>query len=129
MEITLDPNRAPTSSTSSSKRFVAACAGACNVGQVSNQLALKMNEQRLARMICLTALGAHLPAHIEPIQDSELIVLDGCPVACGRLIAEHVGIKNCRSFVLSEMGLKKNRHFDQLESETQQVWDKLVGSL
>lgn len=129
MEIKLDPNSHPTSSTSSSKRFVVACAGACNVGQVSNQLAVQMNEQRLARMICLTALGAHLPAHIEPIQNSELIVLDGCPVACGRLIAEHVGIKKCRSYVLTEMGLEKNRHFDQVESETQLVWDQLLGAL
>lgn len=122
-------NDASTCCTAASDRFVVACSGASNVGQVTNLLAIKMTQQGIARMTCLAALGAHLPAYIESVKDTELVVLDGCPVACAKLVVEHAGVKDYKYYVISEIGVDKAKRFDQVESETEKVWDKIVNSL
>jgi|WetSurMetagenome_2_1015567.scaffolds.fasta_scaffold868165_1 uncharacterized metal-binding protein len=129
MDNSSNANEASCCCTASSDRFVVACSGAANVGQISNALAVKMNQQGVARMTCLTALGAHLPAYIESVRDTELVVLDGCPVACAKQVIEHIGIKDYKYFVISEMGVKKTRRFDQVENDTEQVWEKIINQL
>lgn len=129
MDAPCSQNDASTCCTASSDRFVVACSGASNVGQITNLLAIQMTQKRLARMTCLAALGAHLPAYIESIKDTELVVLDGCPVACAKQVVEHIGVKDYTYFVISEMGVKKAHRFDQVENETQQVWEKVINEL
>ncbi|HWP95701.1 MAG TPA: putative zinc-binding protein [Syntrophomonadaceae bacterium] len=129
MDAACSTNDASTCCTASSDRFVVACSGASNVGQVTNLLAIKMTQQGLARMTCLAALGAHLPAYIESVKDTELVVLDGCPVACAKLVVEHAGVKDYKYFVISEMGVDKAKRFNQVENETEQVWEKVISKL
>jgi uncharacterized metal-binding protein len=115
--------------TAAADRFVVACSGGSNVGQVTNLVAVRMMQKGIARMTCLAALGAHLPAYIESVKDTELIVLDGCPVACGKQVAEHVGLKDFKYFVISEMGIAKAKKFDQVENDTDCVWSDIVDNL
>lgn len=115
--------------TAAADRFVVACSGGSNVGQIANHLAVKMTQQGVAKMTCLAALGAHLPAYIESVRDVELVVLDGCPVNCARLVVEHAGVKDCKYFVISEMGIEKAKRFDQVQADTEKVWNKITGSL
>lgn len=120
---------APACCTVTADRFVVSCSGGSNVGQVANLLAVKMTQQGLASMTCLSALGAHLPDYIEKVKDTNLVVLDGCPVACARKVIEHIGLKNYTYFVVSEMGVEKVKRFDQVQKETEQVWEKVVNRI
>lgn len=110
-------------------RFVVSCSGGSNVGQVANLMAIKMTQQGLANMTCLAALGAHLPDYIEKVKDSNLVVLDGCPVACARQVVEHIGLRDYQYFVVTEMGVEKVKRFDQVQNEAEQVWEKVVNRL
>lgn len=129
MDTTCSQKDVSTCCTTSSDRFVVACSGGSNVGQVTNLLAVKMTQQGVARMTCLAALGAHLPAYIESVKDTELVVLDGCPVACGKQIVEHIGIKDYKYFVISEMGIEKAKRFDQVENDTHVILGKIIIDL
>lgn len=129
MDSACTQNDASSCCTGVADRFVVSCSGGSNVGQVTNLLAIKMTQQGLAKMTCLSALGAHLPAYIESVKDTELVVLDGCPICCAKQVVEHVGIKNYKYFVISEMGVEKAKRFDRVETDTQQVWDKVVNEL
>ena len=58
-------------------------------------------------MICLAALGADLSGYIETSKAADLnIVIDGCPVSCGRKVFERHDIP-CKEIVLTQMGLVK----------------------
>lgn len=113
----------------SSDRLVVACSGASNVGQVTNMTAIRMTQQGLAKMTCLAALGAKLPAYVESAKDRDLVVLDGCPVGCAKLIVDGTGIGNYKYFVISELGVNKTHRFDNLENEVGMIWDNIINSI
>jgi len=129
MDIVCDKSNTSVCCTETADRFVVSCSGGSNVGQVANLLAVKMNQQGLANMTCLAALGAHLPDYIEKVKDTNLVVLDGCPVACARKVVEHIGLRDYTYFVVSEMGVEKAKRFDQVQREAEQVWEKVVNGL
>jgi uncharacterized metal-binding protein len=86
------------------------CSGASNVGQLTNELALRMTREGMGRMSCLAGVGAHLDGFVVAAKDcGKLVVLDGCPVGCAGKIFEHVGIKPHVQLVLTEHGFQK-RH-------------------
>lgn len=115
--------------TGGSDRLVVACSGASNVGQVTNLAAVRMNQQGLGTMTCLAALGAKLPAYIESAKDRDLVVLDGCPAACAKLIVDGIGVKDYKYFVISELGVDKAKRFDRVQEETDLVWQDILDKI
>ena len=86
------------------------CSGSSNVGQITNELALRMTREGLGAMSCLAGVGAHLSGFVVSAKDcDQLVVLDGCPQKCAAKIFEHVGIKPHVYLMLTEHGFKK-RH-------------------
>ena len=86
------------------------CSGSSNVGQITNELALRMTREGLGAMSCLAGVGAHLSGFVVSAKDcDQLVVLDGCPQKCAAKIFEHVGVKPHVYLMLTEHGFKK-RH-------------------
>ena len=112
-----------------SDRLVVACSGASNVGQVSNLAAVRMTQLGVAKMTCLAALGAKLPAYIESAKNRDLVVMDGCPVGCAKIIVDGIGRADYKYFVISEMGVDKSHRFDNLENETDLVWQEIIDNI
>lgn len=108
--------------TSDADRFVVACSGASNVGQVSNSLAIKIAQEGIAKMTCLAALGANLPAYIESVIGSDLVVIDGCSVACAKKIVDQVGCNGYTYLTVTDFGVEKAKRFDRLAEEIDNAW-------
>jgi len=84
------------------------CSGASNVGQLSNEIALIISESGKASMSCLVGIGAEISTIVTTAKSADsVIVIDGCPQCCGKKILEKAEIPNIKSFVLTEMGIKK----------------------
>ncbi|MBI5546231.1 MAG: putative zinc-binding protein, partial [Deltaproteobacteria bacterium] len=89
--------------------LVFACSGASNVGQITNELALRMTREGLGKMSCLAGVGAHLGGFVVPARDcDQLVVLDGCPQKCAAKLFEHVGITPHVYLMLTDHGFQKS---------------------
>lgn len=119
-------------SSGEKKRVVLACSGASNLGQVSNGLATRLQVTGKATMSCLTGVAADLPNYIkEARQSDELIVLDGCSVACARKVIEAKGINDYRYFDISDLlpDIKKEKRYDQVEEGIESLWERFCQVL
>lgn len=102
--------------------LVFSCSGSSNVGQIANLAALKLTQDGVGRMYCLSGIGGHVSGMIESTKAAKMIVgIDGCPVACAQKILEHAGFKAHEYVQVTEMGIEKNHGFDYPRSEIDKV--------
>jgi uncharacterized metal-binding protein len=93
---------------SSKVNIIYSCSGASNVGQLSNEIALIISESGKASMGCLIGVGAEISTMVMNAKSADsVIVIDGCPQCCGKKMLEKAEISNVKSFVITEMGVKK----------------------
>lgn len=96
-----------------SNRMIIWCAGAANVGQMTNQIAMELSEEGFGKRFCLAGIAAHRDGFVRSVKDAgQMLVLDGCPVACARRIIEHVDAVVKNHFVLTEWGIEKKMRCD-----------------
>ncbi len=62
----------------------------------------------LGTMTCLSGIGADLSGFIESAKSVRNIVIDGCPVACGKKIFENKGLP-CNHYILTKYGIEKGK--------------------
>lgn len=90
-----------------SKRLIYACSGAANTGLLADQVARRLTLMGQGKMTCLAGVGAALDGFVKAAAHAEQnLVIDGCPVACGRKIFERYSIP-CTSVVLTDFGVEK----------------------
>ncbi len=93
---------------SGTNRLILACSGGSNVGQITNQAALELTREGRGKMYCLAGLGAGIPGLINTVREAgEVIVLDGCPLACAKGIMERAGLPLGRYVVATDLGIEK----------------------
>ena len=57
------------------------CAGGSNCGQITNRVAVKLDEEGVGHIYCLAGIGAHIGGMVELARAAKRIVaLDGCNV-------------------------------------------------
>ena len=87
------------------------CSGAANVGQVANQAAVDLQQEGVAKMLCLAGIGSHNSGMIASGRAADRVVgIDGCPVACTKKALEHAEVPMTDYVVVSELGFKKQPH-------------------
>jgi uncharacterized metal-binding protein len=90
-------------------KLVYACSGAANTGYLADQVARKLNRDGSGDMTCLAAVGANLSGFIESAKSADKnIVIDGCPVGCGKKIFEDHGLPFVH-FVTTDFGVEKKK--------------------
>ena len=90
-------------------RLLYACSGAANTGLLSDQVARKLARDGEGSMTCLAAVGAELSGFFTSARSVDKnIVIDGCPVACGKKIFEAKGLPY-RHFIMTEFGVEKGK--------------------
>lgn len=106
------------------------CQGACNVGVMTNKVALKFVNNDSVNMVC--PLG--LPLGIEHIikmgaTNDKHIALNGCPERCASKALESAGFTIAGEIMLTQdFGIKKNKIFNE-EPNMDQVEAKVKGML
>ncbi|TKG97149.1 hypothetical protein EYV94_01610 [Puteibacter caeruleilacunae] len=87
-------------------KIVLTCSGASDVGMIADQVsrALKIGGHR--NMGCLAKVGAGIEKVIADIKQKDVLVIDGCPISCGKKMMEKYQIENFKYLVVTEQGLK-----------------------
>ncbi|HPG29899.1 MAG TPA: putative zinc-binding protein [bacterium] len=111
------------------KTLIMACSGGSNVGQISNNVMIELDKAGKGSAYCLAGLGGDLSGFIQSTKSAKTILIDGCPVACARTVFNRHNLKPDKYFVVTEFGVEKNHNFDNLNSETQIVADKIIKKL
>jgi uncharacterized metal-binding protein len=90
-------------------KLLYACSGAANTGYLADQVARRLGRLGIGKMTCLAALGAGLSGFVASAGAAgENLVIDGCPVACGRRMFQKLEIP-FRHFVMTDYGVEKGR--------------------
>jgi uncharacterized metal-binding protein len=88
--------------------LILACSGGSNVGQMTNRIAVELTEAEYGKMFCLAGIGAGLEKFVDSVSKAEdVIVIDGCPMACARKCLERIGKTSAHCFELTAMGMRK----------------------
>jgi len=98
------------------------CAGGSNCGQITNQVAVKLDEEGMGRIYCLAGIASHIEGMIESARSAErIIALDGCQMACAKKAIEHAGLTVTDWVCVTEEGISKNHQFKLSPEEIGQI--------
>lgn len=90
--------------------LIYACSGAANTGELADLVARGLSKDKTGSMTCLAAMGANFSGFIEPAKSADNnIVIDGCPMACGKKIFDNLGISNFQHFIITKYGVEKGK--------------------
>jgi uncharacterized metal-binding protein len=88
---------------------VIACSGACDLGQISDLVARKLRDNKIRKMNCLAAVAADVKPTIEMFKEANLLLIDGCPVDCGKKILDKAGITDYKYMRMTDLGYVKGQ--------------------
>jgi uncharacterized metal-binding protein len=109
------------------KVLVYACSGASNLGQLANEIALRLDRLGLAELACATEVAANDgngDAASKPV-----LAISGCTSGCCAAMLEQHGIAVSRSIVLAERGVAKAKHVLVDEESTERVFGQVLAEL
>jgi uncharacterized metal-binding protein len=91
-------------------RLVFACSGASDVGHLTDLAAREMTKRGVAQMFCLAGIGGRVSGIMASTEAAAgILVLDGCPLDCGRRTMEQAGFKNFVHLRVTDLGFERGK--------------------
>lgn len=88
---------------------VFACSGAADLGQASDMLARRLHKNEVRQMKCLAFVSAGVTDMIDSVRNTNKLVIDGCPVDCGKKTFEKNGLNDFIHVRLTDLGYEKGK--------------------
>ena len=111
---------------------VLACSGGSNVGQMTNEAAKRLDMMGDGKFFCLAGVGGQISSMVTSVKGADkVLVLDGCPVGCGKKCAELAGVTGYHHLVVTELGIEKKHVYDLSEADlakTVEASRRLLGT-
>ena len=105
------------------------CSGGSNVGQLTNQAAVELTQEGFGKMFCLAGIGGHPDGFVQSARDvPQMVVLDGCDIACAKAIMDRAEIPMKTYMVLTDMRIEKNKDFNLKRVEIDKVKEAVRGT-
>lgn len=95
------------SCSSDEEMVVFTCSGASDLGETSDKLARKFRDNGTRNMKCLAMIAAEHQPLLDSLGKSNILLIDGCPIDCGKKIMEKAGITDYNYVRLTDYGFKK----------------------
>lgn len=87
---------------------VYSCSGCSDAGELADRIARQLSREGAAQMSCLAGIGGRVKSLVSKAEAAErIIVVDGCPLSCGKRTFELAGFKNVEQLALHHLGLRK----------------------
>ena len=90
-------------------KTVFACSGAADLGEISDLVARKIHSDGVRQMKCLAFIGGGIQDMIDSVRDTNMLVIDGCNLDCGKLIVEKNGVSGFHHLRLTDLGYVKGQ--------------------
>lgn len=88
-------------------RVVLSCSGAADLGAISDLTARKLSQNEIRKMSCLALVGASIESSIDSFRKSDILMIDGCSLECGKKALVNHGISDYKYLKISDLGLVK----------------------
>jgi uncharacterized metal-binding protein len=86
------------------------CSGAADVGQIADHAARKLTVDGVGKMSCLAGIGGRVKGIMEIAKSATtILVIDGCPLHCGRNTMENAGFTKFEHVCLADLGMEKGK--------------------
>lgn len=109
---------------------VLACSGGSNVGQLTNEVAKRIDAAGDGKFFCLAGVGGHVSGMVASVAGSDrVLVIDGCPVACARKTMEAAGFSEFGYVVVTDLGVEKVHNFDLSDNDIRTVMSACRAAL
>ncbi|RKX79601.1 MAG: hypothetical protein DRP87_02480 [Spirochaetes bacterium] len=109
-------------------RLLYACSGVANTGYLADSVARRLMKGGTGKMTCLAAMGAGYSRFIEDAKKADCnIVIDGCPISCGKQIFEKLGLP-FNHYKTTDYGIEKGKTVIT-EEIMREVTEKLKGEI
>ncbi|HRE05283.1 MAG TPA: putative zinc-binding protein [Opitutaceae bacterium] len=106
------------------------CSGCSSAAQLANHLAVRMDRSGQAEMSCIVGLGGDVKPLVTTARSGRpIIMIDGCPLHCGRHTLERHDLVPVLHWDLSRRGIKKVRHADFAPADAARLEAELTGTL
>lgn len=102
-------NKEVKCSCGAGNKVVLSCSGASDVGAISDQVARALAVAGHRKMGCMAKIGAGIEKAIEEFKTKDILVIDGCPVACGRKALDRNNFENYKHMIVTNQGLIKGK--------------------
>lgn len=97
--------------TTDNRPLIYSCSGCSSAAQLANHLAVQMDRLGAAEMSCIAGLGGDVKPLVRLAKSGRpVIMLDGCPLQCGRNTLARHGIAPDLHWDLSRLGVTKEKH-------------------
>jgi uncharacterized metal-binding protein len=90
-------------------KIVFSCSGCSDLGHISDLSARRLRDNGVRNMHCLAAVGAYPNESAKDYTGTDILVLDGCPVSCGKIVLKKAGIDTFKSVLLTDLGYQKGK--------------------
>ena len=93
------------------RNVIFSCSGAYNLGQIANQAAVNLQQEGIAKALCLATVAGQQEDTIALARTADRIVgIDGCERACTKKTLEHAGLSMTDHVTITDLSLAKNPH-------------------
>jgi uncharacterized metal-binding protein len=95
------------------KPLLYSCSGCSSAAQMANYLALQLDRKAVAEMSCIAGVGGNVKKLVRTAMSGrQLIVIDGCPLACAKACLGKYNLQPDIHFELTSLGVAKKNHVD-----------------
>jgi uncharacterized metal-binding protein len=89
-------------------RVVYACSGCSDAGELADRIARALHQRGIAEMSCLAGIGGRVKHLVKKAALAEqILVIDGCPISCGKHTLELARFEHFSHLQLQDLGLRK----------------------
>ena len=92
------------------QKLIFTCSGIADVGEIADRAGRKLHKEGTGKMWCIAGIGAGLSNFIDATKATEkVLVIDGCPVDCGKKMMENAAILNFSHLRVTDIGFEKGK--------------------
>lgn len=104
------------------QRIIFSCAGVANTGQITNCAAIQLSVEGYGSPACVALLATGAEGlKKNAAKADEILVLDGCPVACATKIAKTQGIHVDQAIIVTELDIAKAGALEYTDEDIENV--------
>lgn len=89
--------------------LVITCSGAADLGYLADQVARKLNRNKVCKMSCLALIASCDKEKINDFKSKNILLIEGCAEDCGKKIMQNKNIKNYHYLRLTDLGYEKGK--------------------
>ena len=108
-----------------------ACSGGSNVGQIANDAAKALDQLGQGSMYCMVGVATGIGPIVERTKkdDTTIVAIDGCNVACAKKALEKIGVTADVYVDVMTLGIEKGHHFNHTKEEVGKVAQAVTDTL